>query len=211
MRARRAQSADVDARASSRRDDRARSGASSWSSVGCVRLWRFAPESVCFMLSPVALAIVFWYSLAKRYTAYTQLFLGLAMAVAPVGGWLAAGGRTGPGTMAARSGHRSLGRRLRHPVCLPGPRFRSRPWAAVDPDALRRAALHSLVAPDACGHSCGDGGPVARGDLPPFYLVGVVIVAVLLTYEQSLVSDEDLSQVKKAFDLNGYVDSSTSS
>ena len=31
------------------------------------------------------------------------------------------------------------------------------------------------------------------------------IVAVLLTYEQSLVSDDDLSQVKKAFDLNGYV------
>jgi 4-hydroxybenzoate polyprenyltransferase len=50
---------------------------------------------VCFALSPVALAIVFWYSLAKRYTAYTQLFLGLAMAVAPVGGWLAAGGRGG--------------------------------------------------------------------------------------------------------------------
>jgi cytosine/adenosine deaminase-related metal-dependent hydrolase len=40
----------------------------------------------------VALAIVFWYSLAKRYTSYTQLFLALAMAVAPVGGWLAAGG-----------------------------------------------------------------------------------------------------------------------
>ena len=35
---------------------------------------------------------MFWYSLAKRYTSYTQAFLGLAMAVAPVGGWLAAGG-----------------------------------------------------------------------------------------------------------------------
>jgi 4-hydroxybenzoate polyprenyltransferase len=30
-------------------------------------------------------------------------------------------------------------------------------------------------------------------------------VAALLTYEQSLVSDDDLSQVKKAFDLNGWV------
>ena len=38
---------------------------------------------------------MFWYSLAKRYTPYTQLFLGLAMAVAPVGGWIAAGGRGG--------------------------------------------------------------------------------------------------------------------
>ena len=55
--------------------------------------WRLSP--LCFTLSPVALAIVFWYSLAKRYTTWTQMFLGLAMAVAPVGGWLAVGGRGG--------------------------------------------------------------------------------------------------------------------
>src|SRR5258707_9798885 len=55
--------------------------------------WRLNP--VCLALSPVALAIVFWYSLAKRFTTWTQLFLGLAMAVAPVGGWLAVGGRGG--------------------------------------------------------------------------------------------------------------------
>ena len=48
--------------------------------------------AMCLWLSPVALAIVFWYSMAKRYTTYTQLYLGLAMAVAPVGGWIAAGG-----------------------------------------------------------------------------------------------------------------------
>ena len=41
--------------------------------------------------------------------------------------------------------------------------------------------------------------------LPALYLGGVAIVAILLTYEQSLVRADDLSQVKKAFDLNGYV------
>ena len=41
--------------------------------------------------------------------------------------------------------------------------------------------------------------------LGPIYLAGVVAVAALLTYEQSLVSAADLSQVKRAFDLNGYV------
>ena len=55
----------------------------------------FQLNRTCGLLSPVALAIVFWYSLAKRYTSYTQAFLGLAMAVAPVGGWLAAGGPIG--------------------------------------------------------------------------------------------------------------------
>ena len=46
-------------------------------------------------------------------------------------------------------------------------------------------------------------GPVAN--LGWFYLAGVGGVAALLAYEQSLVSEHDLSQVKRAFDLNGYV------
>ncbi len=47
---------------------------------------------LCFLLSPVALAIVFFYSLTKRFTDFTQLFLGLALAVSPVGAWLAVTG-----------------------------------------------------------------------------------------------------------------------
>jgi 4-hydroxybenzoate polyprenyltransferase len=41
--------------------------------------------------------------------------------------------------------------------------------------------------------------------LGPIYLAGVAAVGMLLAYEQSLVSPTDLSQVKRAFDLNGYV------
>ena len=41
--------------------------------------------------------------------------------------------------------------------------------------------------------------------LGPIYLAGVAVVALLLLYEQSLVSATDLSQVKRAFDMNGYV------
>jgi 4-hydroxybenzoate polyprenyltransferase len=41
--------------------------------------------------------------------------------------------------------------------------------------------------------------------LPAFYFAGVAVVALLLVYEQSLVRAGDLSQVKRAFDLNGYV------
>ena len=41
--------------------------------------------------------------------------------------------------------------------------------------------------------------------LGPIYLAGVAGVAVLLVWEQSLVSADDLSQVKRAFDLNGWV------
>lgn len=47
---------------------------------------------LCFALSPVALAIVFFYSFTKRFTHAAQFFLGLALAVAPVGAWLAVTG-----------------------------------------------------------------------------------------------------------------------
>jgi 4-hydroxybenzoate polyprenyltransferase len=47
---------------------------------------------LCFYLSPVALALVCFYSLTKRFTDYTHVFLGLALALAPVGAWLAVRG-----------------------------------------------------------------------------------------------------------------------
>jgi len=47
---------------------------------------------LCGWLSPVALGIVFFYSLTKRFTHFAQFFLGLALSVAPVGAWLAVTG-----------------------------------------------------------------------------------------------------------------------
>src|SRR5947209_6018672 len=47
---------------------------------------------LCFYLAPVALAVICFYSLTKRFTDYTHLFLGLALSLAPVGAWLAVRG-----------------------------------------------------------------------------------------------------------------------
>lgn len=47
---------------------------------------------LCFYLSPVALLVVCFYSLTKRFTAYTHVFLGLALALGPIGAWLAVKG-----------------------------------------------------------------------------------------------------------------------
>src|SRR5438309_733481 len=47
---------------------------------------------LCFYLSPVALLVVCFYSLTKRFTDYTHVFLGIALALAPIGGWLAVKG-----------------------------------------------------------------------------------------------------------------------
>ena len=156
-------------------------------------------------LSPLALAIVFWYSVAKRYTAYTQLFLGLAMAVAPVGGWIAAGGpaRPEPWVLGLAIGAWVAGFDVLY-ACqdLEFDRregLRSIPVRfGVERSLLISRGLHvvTVVALALVGVLAGLGA---------VYAVGVVMVAALLIYEQSLVRVDDLSQVKRAFDLNGWV------
>lgn len=47
---------------------------------------------LCFYLSPVALIVICFYSLTKRFTDYTHVFLGISLALAPVGAWLAVRG-----------------------------------------------------------------------------------------------------------------------
>jgi 4-hydroxybenzoate polyprenyltransferase len=46
----------------------------------------------CFLLSPVALAVVCFYSLTKRFTDFTHIYLGAALSLAPLGAWLAVRG-----------------------------------------------------------------------------------------------------------------------
>jgi 4-hydroxybenzoate polyprenyltransferase len=162
-------------------------------------------NTVCLVLSPVALAIVFWYSLAKRHTTWTQLFLGLAMAVAPVGGWLAAGGRGGwePWVLAAAIGAWVGGFDVLY-ACQDLEFDRAHGLRSIPVRFGVRGSLtisrfmHGVAV--VCLLSLALVAP-----LGPIYLVGVAVVAVLLVYEQSLVSADDLSQVKRAFDLNGYV------
>jgi 4-hydroxybenzoate polyprenyltransferase len=162
-------------------------------------------STLCLALSPVALAIVFWYSLAKRYTAYTQAFLGLAMAVAPVGGWLAAGGRGGwePWLLGLAIGLWVGGFDVLY-ACQDLEFDRAHGLQSVPVRfGLHRAVLISRVMHVLTVLCMLLVGYVAG--LGPLYAGGVALVAALLAYEQSLVAPNDLSQVKLAFDLNGYV------
>ena len=52
----------------------------------------FFLNPLCFYLSPVAVVVICFYSLTKRFTDYTHVFLGLSLALAPVGAWLAVKG-----------------------------------------------------------------------------------------------------------------------
>ncbi|HUJ10651.1 MAG TPA: UbiA-like polyprenyltransferase [Verrucomicrobiae bacterium] len=48
---------------------------------------------ICFVLSPVALAVIFFYSFTKRFTDFSHFFLGLSLGLAPIGAWLAVRGQ----------------------------------------------------------------------------------------------------------------------
>ena len=187
---RRAESADGESRASARRDERCarrRRSSRSRRRVFVFAAWRLNP--LCFVLSPVALAIVFWYSLAKRFTTWTQLFLGLAMAVAPVGGWLAVGGRGGwePWLLALAIGTWVGGFDVL--------------YACQDLEFDRAHGLRSIPVRFGVPASLAISRADARGDdrracwrwrgsrrSSALYLAGVGVVAALLVYEQSLVA-----------------------
>ena len=127
------------------------------------------------------------------------------MAVAPVGGWLAAGGRGGwaPWVLGAAIGLWVAGFDIIY-ACQDVAADRAQGLKSIPvrfgvAGALRLSrVLHvatvvvmaslALVVP-----------------LGPIYLAGVAVVAALLGYEQSLVSASDLSRAAQAFDLNGYV------
>jgi 4-hydroxybenzoate polyprenyltransferase len=174
-----------------------------WSAIFVACAAQLGPT--CLMLSPVALAIVFWYSLAKRYTSYTQLFLGLAMAVAPVGAWIAAGGpaRVEPWVLGLAIGAWVAGFDVL--------------YACQDVDVDRRDGLRSIPVRYGVAralwisralHAVAVVALLSVGilaGLGRIYAIGILVVAVLLAYEQSLVRADDLSQVKRAFDLNGWV------
>ena len=160
---------------------------------------------LCLALSPVALLIVFGYSYTKRFTAASQLVLGLSLAVAPVGAWLAIRGRfeavplvLGAAVVLWVAGFDTI-------------------YACQDADFDRREGLHSIPArlgvPRALvlARALHVGAIVLLialyrlAPLHPLYLAGVAVVAGLLAWEHTLVRPDDLSRVMQAFNLNGWV------
>ena len=161
---------------------------------------------LCLALSPVALAIVFGYSYTKRFTAASHLVLGLSLAVAPVGAWLALRGRV-------RRGRR---------WCSPGAVLLwvagfDAIYACQDVEFDRREGLHSLPARIGVGATLAAARALHAGSLALLaavsllvplgwlYLAGVACVAALLAWEHTLVRADDLSRVMQAFNVNGWV------
>jgi 4-hydroxybenzoate polyprenyltransferase len=157
-------------------------------------------------LSPVALFVVGFYSWSKRFTMLCHLVLGLALALAPTGVWIALTGSYGwtPALLSLGVGSWVAGFDIIY-ACQDAEfdrdsGLRSIPQTFGLGGALRISALLHLVTVAAL---VGVGGVEGLGVI---YAVGVACITAVLVYEHAIVSPNDLSRVNKAFfELNGYV------
>ena len=158
------------------------------------------------MLSPVAIAVLLLYSYTKRFTRWSHLALGFALGMAPAAAWIAVRGSLDPRILL-----------LTAAVTLWVAGFDIL-YACQDYDFDQRTGLYSV--PKAFGiaralsiaHALHVlmlvllGALVYAFGLGTVAAAGVLVVALLLTYEHSLVSPRDLSRLNAAFfTMNGVI------
>ncbi|MGC2741693.1 MAG: UbiA-like polyprenyltransferase [Candidatus Angelobacter sp.] len=161
---------------------------------------------VTLLLSPVALAVVLFYSYTKRFTRWSHLVLGFALGIAPAAAWIAVRGSLDPRILL-----------LTAAVTFWVGGFDVL-YACQDIEFDRAHSLNSI--PQAMGvpkalmvartlHVVMLGLLVALVvvfGLGKLAIVGVVVVAALLAYEHSLIASDDLSKLNAAFfTMNGVI------
>jgi 4-hydroxybenzoate polyprenyltransferase len=174
------------------------------SAVFVFAAWKL--NRLAFLLSPVALGVLLLYSYTKRWTRWSHVVLGFALGIAPAAAWIAVRGSLDP---------RILLLTLAVTFWVGGFDVL---YACQDLEFDRQAGLHSI--PRYCG--VGKSLWIARFfhllmllllaalvwtfALGKLAALGVLAVLLLLAYEHSLVSENDLSKLNAAFfTMNGVI------
>lgn len=166
-------------------------------------------NQLCLLLSPVALAWIFFYSFTKRFTRWSHLVLGWSLAIAPVGGYLAVVGAwsrpwwmlvalaIGVATWVAGF---DIFYSLQDAPFDREQRLESMPAALGEAAAIRVARVMHVVSIAALIAV----GLVINGGA--WYWLGILVASALLLYEHSLVTPGDLSKLDAAFfTMNGMI------
>lgn len=163
-------------------------------------------NNLAFVLSPVALIIILGYSFTKRFTHYTQFFIGLSLGIAPIAAWIALTGALavfpvllGLAVLCWVAGFDIIYTTLDHDFDKAhGLKNIVVQWG-IKKSLIISKILHVL----SIGFLILAG---LFGNMGLIYFAGCLVCGALLTYEQSLVKPTDLSKVNMAFfTLNGYV------
>jgi 4-hydroxybenzoate polyprenyltransferase len=170
--------------------------------LGCAATLGFWP----LVLSPLVLAVLLGYSLAKRFTWAAHAWLGVALALAPGGAWLAVGATPNAGIVALMVGVVTW--LLGFDVL----------YSLQDEHFDRANGLHSIPARFGLGRAlilsavahvgtvacfAAAGALLHRG---PAFFVGVALCAAILTWEHAIVGKGNLAKIDKAFfDANAWV------
>jgi 4-hydroxybenzoate polyprenyltransferase len=158
-----------------------------------------AINRLTLMLAPIALAVIFFYSLTKRFTSATHFFLGLALAIAPVGAWI------------AQTGHINLAPLVLGAGVICWVAGFDLIYATQDYDFDRREGIRSLVVKLGIArslrlaqllHLAMFAALVVFGitaQLRLIYYGGMPLVAAALFYEHRTASKLDLAGINRAF------------
>ncbi len=156
---------------------------------------------LCLKLSPVALAVTLGYSFTKRFTSLCHFVLGLSLAAAPLGAWIA---------VAPERAAEPLPYLLAAAVCfwIAGADIL---YACEDFEFDRKKRLHSIPAKvgipaafriSAAAHVVAVlalAGAAYWGGLGGWFYGGLAGIALLLVYEHRIVRPDDLRRVNQAF------------
>ena len=158
-----------------------------------------AINRLTFVLSPIALAIVFFYSLTKRFTAATHFFLGLALAISPIGAWIAQRGDLDLAPIVLAIGV----------ICWVA--GFDLIYATQDFEFDRREGIRSLVVTMGIARTLRVAqllhvlmltmliGFGFAANLGPIYFLAMPVVAVALVYEHRSARSLDVAGINRAF------------
>jgi len=158
-----------------------------------------AINRLTFVLSPIALAIVFFYSLTKRFTAATHFFLGLALAISPIGAWIAQRGELDLAPIVLAIGV----------ICWVA--GFDLIYATQDFEFDRREGIRSLVVTMGIARTLRVAqllhvlmlamliGFGFAANLGPIYFLAMPVVAVALVYEHRSARSLDVAGINRAF------------
>lgn len=168
-------------------------------------VWQLAP--IARLLWPIPLALFLVYPYTKRFTPLCHYWLGMCLGLAPVGAWVAVGAPiTDPApwvlglTVTLWTAGFDIIYATQDVACDVRDKIHSMPAdIGVGPALVQTRALHALTVVGLVGS-----GLLLRAGWP--WYAGVAVAALLLAYENAIVSAEDLSRVDAAFfTVNGAI------